>query len=95
MTKDNNSTQNQPAAGAPAGEASSDNSLSLEASFLHNPPEAGMYCHCACLLITKEKEFIAVWYGYPEDEYKSAKLVMSRRPAGEKEWSPGAIVLGG
>ncbi len=91
---DKATSQDQALAGAAAGEAAPDGALSLEASFLHNPPEAGLHCHCACLLITKEKEMLAVWYGYPEEEYESAKLVISRRPKGQKEWSPGAIILG-
>ena len=91
---DNASPKNPTLPGSTTGETAPDGTLSLEASFLHNPPEAGMYCHCACLLITKEKELLAAWYGYPEEEYESAKLILSRQSEDQQEWSPGSIVLG-
>lgn len=89
---DRPSAPNQTIPESAAGESAS--ALSLEAAFLHNPPEAGMNCHCACLLITKEKDLLAVWYGYPDEEYESAKLILARRPRDQKEWSPGSIILG-
>lgn len=68
-------------------------SLSLEASFLHQPATAGLHCHCASLLRVPDGATLAVWYAYPREEYEAGKLVLARRAAGQAEWEEGKIIL--
>jgi hypothetical protein len=41
----------------------------IDAEFLHNPHDKGMFCHCPSILETQSGTLMAVWYVYPEDEY--------------------------
>jgi predicted neuraminidase len=51
----------------------------IEAEFLHNPFEKGIYCHCPSILETQSGSLIVVWYAYPKEEYANATLVISTK----------------
>ena len=63
--------------------------VSLHAEFLHNPPEAGFYCHCPSLLRITRGDLLAIWYAYPEEEVRDASLIVARLPRGESQWESG------
>lgn len=66
----------------------------VQAEFLYNPPELGLYCHCPSLVYTTGGDLLAVWYAYPEQECAEGSLVLARRPAGESRWIRGRKLFG-
>lgn len=66
----------------------------IEAQFLYNPTEKGLYCHAPTLLETATGKLLAAWYAYPEEEQAEASLVLTQRHKGEKNWTPSKGVLG-
>lgn len=64
----------------------------MQAEFLYNPPDKGLYCHAPTLLQTTGGDLFAAWYAYPEMEHVEASLVLSRRPAGQ-QWGPAKSIL--
>ncbi|MZH03296.1 MAG: hypothetical protein F3745_07870 [Nitrospinae bacterium] len=65
----------------------------IEAAFLHNPNDKGMFCHCASILETHSGTLMVVWYTYPEDEYINATLTLAKKHKGGNTWSPGISIL--
>ena len=67
----------------------------MTSEFLYNPHGIGSYCHCPSLMRTQSGDFIAAWYGYPEEEYKDAKLVVARkvREPSTSQWTSPQLVL--
>ena len=51
----------------------------MTGEFLHNPKSIGSFCHCPTLLKTQSGDLLAAWYGYPEDEYREAKIVLAKQ----------------
>ena len=64
-----------------------------EAQFLVNPQELGSYCHCPSIMCSSNGDLWAIWYGYPEEEYSGAKLVLSVKRAGQQEWEKSRIIF--
>lgn len=65
----------------------------MQAQFLYNPPDKGLYCHAPTLLQRSSGELLAAWYAYPDEEHIDASLVLARRKAGQSQWDPGRGVL--
>lgn len=65
----------------------------IEATFLHNPHDQGMFCHCASILETQSGTLMVVWYTYPEDEYIGATLTLAKKHNGDSTWSTGKSIL--
>ena len=66
----------------------------MQAQFLYNPPDKGLYCHAPTLVQTSAGDLLAAWYAYPEKESEGGSLVLARRPAGQEQWEPSKGVLG-
>lgn len=65
----------------------------IDAEFLHNPQDKGMFCHCPSILETQSGTLIVVWYVYPEDEYLGATLACAKKPKDQSTWSLGESIL--
>ncbi len=65
----------------------------IDAEFLHNPIDKGMFCHCPSILETRSGTLMVVWYVYPEDEHVDATLILSKKGKRHATWSPGKPVL--
>lgn len=63
-----------------------------DAAFLYNPVEAGGRCHGATLAQLGSGRFIAVWYAYPDVEYRDGTLVVARRDPGT-EWDAPQVAV--
>ncbi|MBC8286474.1 MAG: exo-alpha-sialidase [Nitrospinae bacterium] len=67
----------------------------IDATFLHNPHDKGMFCHCPSILETQSGTLLVVWYTYPEDEYIGATLTLAKKlkGSGDNTWSTGESIL--
>ena len=65
----------------------------IDAEFLHNPHDKGMFCHCPSILETQSGTLMVAWYVYPEDEYVDATLAMAKKHKGQSAWSLGESIL--
>ena len=67
----------------------------MTGEFLYNPPNIGSHCHCPTLMRTQTGDLLAAWYGYPDEEYRDAKLVLTRQiqDASAPRWTPSQLVL--
>ena len=45
-----------------------------------------MHCHCPTLLESQSGNLIAVWYVYPQDEYRHATLAMAKKRPNDSIW---------
>jgi predicted neuraminidase len=59
----------------------------IDAEFLYNPLDQGMFCHCPSLLETRSGTLMVAWYTYPVDEHIGASLSFSIKPKGHKIWT--------
>ncbi len=65
----------------------------MEAEFLYNPGDHGSHCHCASMILTGEGELLAVWYSYPSEEHRDARLVFTRKPKRSSKWEPSRGII--
>lgn len=65
----------------------------MEAQFLYNPNDLGIYCHAPTLTQLASGELFAAWYAYPEEEHRGASLVAARKLAAQAEWQRSAPIL--
>jgi predicted neuraminidase len=65
----------------------------IEAEFLHNPLDGGMFCHCPTLLETPSGTLMVAWYAYPEDEHRGATLVLAKKIQDRSQWNPSESIL--
>ena len=65
----------------------------IDAEFLHNPVDKGIFCHCPSILETQSGTLMVVWYAYPEDEYIGATLALSKKRKGQDTWNSGNSIL--
>jgi len=65
----------------------------IDAEFLHNPHDKGMFCHCPSILETQSGTLMVAWYVYPEDEYVGATLAMAKKTKDQSTWGPGESIL--
>ena len=65
----------------------------IDAEFLHNPHDKGMFCHCPSILETQSGTLMAVWYVYPEDEYVGATLAFAKKTKDQSTWGSGETIL--
>ena len=66
----------------------------MEAEFLYNPVDKGLYCHAPTLLETATGDLLAAWYTYPDEEYTGASLALARRSADQIKWDSSENALG-
>jgi hypothetical protein len=65
----------------------------IDAEFLHNPLDKGMFCHCPSILETPSGTLLVTWHVYPEDEYSGATLALAKKHQGSNTWSSGNSIL--
>jgi predicted neuraminidase len=65
----------------------------IDAEFLHNPQDKGIFCHCPSILETQSGTLMVVWYVYPEDEYVGATLAIAIKKKGRSTWGMGKTIL--
>ncbi|MBT5868318.1 MAG: exo-alpha-sialidase [Nitrospinaceae bacterium] len=65
----------------------------IDAEFLHNPIDQGMFCHCPSILETQQGTLMVVWYVYPADEHAGATLAFSKKRSTQGKWSDGKSIL--
>lgn len=59
---------------------------------IFNPNSVGSFSHCSSLFVD-DKFLHLVWYGYPEDEFKNAKICYSRMDLEFLKWSSPVILF--
>jgi predicted neuraminidase len=65
----------------------------IEAEFLHNPLDKGMFCHCPSILETQSGTLMVAWYAYPEDEHCDATLVITKKSPDQSKWGLSQSIL--
>ena len=59
----------------------------MTSEFLYTPDSIGAFSHCPTLLNTQSGSLLASWYGYPDEEYRDAKIILARKNHGQETWS--------
>lgn len=65
----------------------------IDAKFLHNPIDKGMFCHCPSILETQSGTLMVAWYVYPKEEHVDATLVLTKISKGQSKWEPAKPIL--
>jgi predicted neuraminidase len=65
----------------------------IEAEFLHNPMDKGMFCHCPSILETLSGTLMVAWYVYPEDEHCDATIALAKKDKDQNTWNPSQSIL--
>lgn len=65
----------------------------IDAEFLHNPHDKGMFCHCPSILETQSDTLMVAWYVYPVDEYADATLAFAKKPKDHSTWGLSESIL--
>ena len=58
----------------------------MTSEFLYTPKSIGSFCHCPTLLNTHSGDFLAAWYGYPDEEYREAKIILTKKKQCHSTW---------
>jgi predicted neuraminidase len=66
----------------------------IQAQFLYNPPDCGLYCHAPTLVGLANGDLLAAWYAYPEEEHRGATVVVARKARHRAEWERGVVIFG-
>lgn len=66
----------------------------VEAQFLYNPPDYGLYCHAPTLTGLVSGDLLAAWYAYPVEEHKNAALVLARKDGRRADWERSRAIFG-
>jgi predicted neuraminidase len=65
----------------------------IDAKFLYNPVDKGMFCHCPSILETQSGTLMVVWYTYPKEEHIGATLALTKISQGHVKWEPAKSIL--